>query len=344
MTTTPVIATLPEVTLAFQQPIGPTEPEANPSGAVDEPTNAGLSNLLEEVRQSENVQQEPPAVGTADATETGSDPEPNAPAAGSESATPSTLFTPPAQGQDPAFSAETTAPASAAEWIEALQARFEGSPLPGMMLAVGVLIMMFIMMRRLARRSTTPKARSVDPAEHIAGLHDRVAASTTPIDRSISQAEETTRRLAAMLDNKADRIDLLIQEADAKLIQLNNALAQVSRNTPVSAGPLASPAEPERHSTPRSAQRKIDPGLLDRARIEQDRVERSTPAGHTLNLADPESPSAPGKQPDEPRAADPTHRRIWELSDDGLPPVEIARTLNQPIGQIELILNLRRSG
>jgi hypothetical protein len=40
--------------------------------------------------------------------------------------------------------------------------------------------------------------------------------------------------------------------------------------------------------------------------------------------------------------ADPMTRRVYELSDEGREPVQIARELNQPIGQVELILALRR--
>jgi hypothetical protein len=38
---------------------------------------------------------------------------------------------------------------------------------------------------------------------------------------------------------------------------------------------------------------------------------------------------------------DPLNRRIYELADDGLPPVEIARQLNQQTGKVELVLALR---
>lgn len=38
---------------------------------------------------------------------------------------------------------------------------------------------------------------------------------------------------------------------------------------------------------------------------------------------------------------DPSHRQIHELADQGLGPIQIARTLNKPIGQVELVLALR---
>jgi hypothetical protein len=38
----------------------------------------------------------------------------------------------------------------------------------------------------------------------------------------------------------------------------------------------------------------------------------------------------------------PLNRRVYDLADRGLPPVEIAKQLSQQVGQVELILNLRR--
>jgi len=40
--------------------------------------------------------------------------------------------------------------------------------------------------------------------------------------------------------------------------------------------------------------------------------------------------------------SDPAHRAVYELADAGLSPADIARRLDRPTGQVELILNLRR--
>lgn len=49
----------------------------------------------------------------------------------------------------------------------------------------------------------------------------------------------------------------------------------------------------------------------------------------------------PGGMAAKPES-DPLNRRVYELADSGLPPVEIARTLQQHTGKVELILALRR--
>ncbi len=199
------------------------------------------------------------------------------------------------------------------------------SALPSMLMAAGVLVAMFVMMRLLARRH---KGHAHEPAgeNRIASIHERAAGSIAPVDRAMAQAEEVTRRLAATMENKAARLELLIEEADRKLEELNRAVAQASR----------APAAQDR---PRP--RTIDPALLDLARVEQDMAERN--GRHEADerpRAQPEP--GPAEQPSQP--ADPVHRRVWALADDGVTPLDIARSLNQPVGQVELILNLRRSG
>jgi hypothetical protein len=42
------------------------------------------------------------------------------------------------------------------------------------------------------------------------------------------------------------------------------------------------------------------------------------------------------------KATDPLNQRIYEMADEGMPPVEIARTLKQQTGKVQLILALRR--
>lgn len=64
-----------------------------------------------------------------------------------------------------------------------------------------------------------------------------------------------------------------------------------------------------------------------------------------------ESAAGPGADPPASRPADPLrppvaldpiHARVRELADRGVAPVEIARSLGIPTGQVELILSLRR--
>lgn len=203
------------------------------------------------------------------------------------------------------------------------------SLMPGMLLAFGVFVGLFVMLRMLRRKQMTRPVAG-PPDERLAAIHERATSSIGPIERSMAEGEQFARRLAATMENKAARLELLIEEADRKLEELNRAVSQASRSTPI-------------NTTDRAARtlRSIDPAVLDRARVEQDRAERHVQNGqHETGRLD----AGPLPEPKQADAADPVHRRVWALADDGMPPLDIARSLNQPVGQVELILNLRKSG
>ncbi len=172
--------------------------------------------------------------------------------------------------------------------------------LPGALLAFGVLILVMIMIRMLKRNlSRNATAKEGTPRERLDQLRAQ-ASAISPVDTYEAEAEELTRRLSAIMDNKAARLELLIEEADDRLARLDRA----SLGASVQTRPMEHDAGAFRTSAPEPA--------------------RTAP-------------------PPE-RHVDPTQRQIYELADSGLGPVEIAQRLDQPIGQVELILNLRRRG
>lgn len=84
--------------------------------------------------------------------------------------------------------------------------------------------------------------------------------------------------------------------------------------------------------------------LVDRAEAAIDRLS-------TADLAAPPPPPArtapppmetPTTKPALGPESDPMHRRVYELADAGRGPIDIARELGQPTGQVELILALRK--
>ncbi|MFI4897733.1 MAG: hypothetical protein ACIARR_07900 [Phycisphaerales bacterium JB059] len=173
--------------------------------------------------------------------------------------------------------------------------------LPGALLAFGVLVLVMVMVRLLRRNlSKNAPANSGTPKERIERIRAE-ASARPPAETFQADAEELTRRLAAILDNKAARLELLIEEADERLARLDRAS--------IGASVSVRPVEPD--------------------------------AGAFRTSAPEPAPVAPAPQH---AASDPTHRQIYELADAGLGPVEIAQRLDQPIGQVELILNLRRRG
>ena len=216
--------------------------------------------------------------------------------------------------------------------VQGLLSRFsaENSLVPNMLMMGGMIILVFLMMRALRRTSQANKARANSmgtPSERIAEIHDRAAQSMGPSEKLMVDAEAMARRLGAVLDNKAARLELLIEEADMKLDQLNRAM---NRNE--SAG---TPSPSETASQPKHPTRTLDPSLLDRARLEQDLQERQT---RVAGRIEPQRVEEDESDVPEISISD----QIHELSLQGKSSQEIASTLKQPIGQVELILNLRR--
>jgi len=89
--------------------------------------------------------------------------------------------------------------------------------------------------------------------------------------------------------------------------------------------------------------------LVDRAEAAIDRLAAAdlpTPAAGPDPVAARPAPAPDAAQPEShpvtSPAENPVHRRIYELADAGRGPIDIAREVGQPTGQVELILALRR--
>ena len=63
--------------------------------------------------------------------------------------------------------------------------------------------------------------------------------------------------------------------------------------------------------------------------------------GATAPEAAAEAPAPPAASEDVETPPDPRHAEIWALADEGQSPNEIARRLNRPNGEVELILAIR---
>jgi DNA-binding NarL/FixJ family response regulator len=125
------------------------------------------------------------------------------------------------------------------------------------------------------------------------------------VERDISslmvEMLDTARQMTAQLDTRAARLELLMKEADAKLAALKAA----------SIAPAASTLPP-----------------------------RSPPAA-VLAPPDPVPAPAEDAPPRVETPPDPRHAEVYDLADQGRSPHEIARHLNRPNGEVELILALR---
>ncbi|MCL4742852.1 MAG: hypothetical protein KJZ54_11705 [Phycisphaerales bacterium] len=152
-------------------------------------------------------------------------------------------------------------------------------PLPGLLIAAGLMIILFIAMRKVQQRIAARTQQEMSPRERIEAIRTQ-AAERDSAEAVMAEMHDLARELAAQLEARAARLERLIRDADERLVRLEATDA-----------------------APRTPQR---------------------------------SPAAP--------LADPLHTRVYELADRGLPTVEIAREIDRPTGQVELILALRRTG
>lgn len=95
--------------------------------------------------------------------------------------------------------------------------------LPGLLMAVGIMLMLFILLRRLWRRKPgAGGAEETTARERIETIRAR-AAERSRVDSFKLDAHEFTRQMAALLDNKAERLEQLIADADARIARLDTA-------------------------------------------------------------------------------------------------------------------------
>ncbi len=111
----------------------------------------------------------------------------------------------------------------AATWLASAPAA--GNPnavLSLVLLAAGLLLFVFVMtnmIRKRAQRPTTPASdTSLPPADRLESIR-RAAEQHDRLTTLMVDVEQLTRRCAAQLDNKADRLELLIERAEERIAQ-----------------------------------------------------------------------------------------------------------------------------
>ena len=160
-------------------------------------------------------------------------------------------------------------------------------------------------------RQKTVKRVSTGPAEeHASPSALSVREVTSEVHALLADLEETSRRLAAQLDNRFTRLEVLLAEADEKIKKLESLTGQTPAARPEIAKGKAEMGE--ERALLSDAQRTL-------ARL---REERGAP----------------------PAAHDPAYQPIYTLADGGKSSREIAQELGRQPGEIELILALRRQG
>jgi hypothetical protein len=179
-----------------------------------------------------------------------------------------------------------------------------------LLIAGGAIIFVIVHWRRNVVRRKSQPAERMTVANPLS-----VREVTTEVEALLGELEETSRRLAAQLDNRYARLEQLLAEADERIRRLEELGAakghgenpQITQIAQMNSG-----KEGEARMVVSEAQRTL-------ARL---RAERGAP----------------------PAGEDPAYVPIYELADRGKTSREIAQELGRQPGEIELILALRQRG
>ena len=114
------------------------------------------------------------------------------------------------------------------------QARPSLDSLPIMLMGAGVLLLIVVLMGHL--RKTVRKnqqAPNLEPKERIQSIREEAHSSTSILEKRTAQAEEIVRELTALLDNRSEKLEIMIQHADERIERLERLTAEAEgRMTP----------------------------------------------------------------------------------------------------------------
>lgn len=223
-----------------------------------------------------------------------------------------------------------------------------------MLMVAGLVLAFLIIMRSLIKSSAKRKrlTRSMgNTSQRIETIREHARGSVDPARQAMVDAENLTRRMGAVLDNKATKIEILLEEATERIAQLERANRDMrvqQSMAPQSTTPAPVPAQ-ENTPVNQQDQRGVSPEALDRARLDQDRAERTWVETDSPSNTEPEEPIF---RIDRGLAAKPREEsphpltfpeQVDELATQGFNAMEIASKLNRLVGEVELVLNLRRN-
>lgn len=181
----------------------------------------------------------------------------------------------------------------------------------------------------------------------------------------IAELEQLASRINGQLDAKAAELQKVLDDADRRITAFRTLIEEVHRLSEQSAkaedkmGSHGSLSAGGREESPGSG-RNRQAGPQSEVRVaggeqehtgEDSRVGGCVPDVHrdqrtSGSHTQPEAAPPPPTEPDPPAptvAVSDRRLPVYALADEGLTPLQIAQRLGQPIGEIELILNLRES-
>lgn len=182
------------------------------------------------------------------------------------------------------------------------------------LLVIGILFICAWLLMRLRKRSL--KGPGFPTARENLERYRQKDAVRDDLERIMVDIEQLAKRLGAQLDAKAMQVEKLIDDADLRIAQLQQAMR-------------------EQHQPTSDAERRA------LAAPSSNPVLNPLPTSSAPAAAGPDAPATPpAAVGPAARTGDPT-ASVHRLADQGLPASEIAQQLGEHVGKVELILALR---
>lgn len=212
---------------------------------------------------------------------------------------------------------------------------WDANQLSVVILAAALLLMWFSLIRTQRRKAATPLAPEAQE-NHGEGAPSRgPSPSHTVPPVTMSQWEvhmhELARELEGRITSKLGLLENLVREADRAAARLESALRAAEHLGQSAAGRvLDAVTEP----TPGGPSEVANQDLCE---------DSSTPSKAEPSTAVPGDLVSPLARPREALRSGHLQEQVYTLADYGYDPEEIAQRTNLPIGEVQLILSLRRT-
>ena len=223
-----------------------------------------------------------------------------------------------------------------------------------LLMMLSAVAIMLIMLRRHQFRGAT---RRDVAREQLANLREQGRLHQS-MDDLLIQLEEVSRRVSAQVDTKFAKLEQVVRDADVRIARLERLLGKHEGDRSTTRAPAAQPSMPP--TTPPSlsqspaqappAKSPVSPGPSTPREPSASREKRNrqtrADASNRPNASSPARPASPAANPPaaDPPAnnIDPRFQHVYDLVDAGHSPIQAAEALSLPLGEVELILNLRR--
>ncbi len=223
-------------------------------------------------------------------------------------------------------------------WLE-LAETGERSSAQWLLLIAAILIVTFIMLRSNRRRMVEGASRrykgEMDPAT------TRSAAIKKDMERLVIELNELAREVNGQIDTRFAKLEQSIADADKRVSALRILVDAANKANDAAYDRIRPPATSS-ESVAAVSQAGIDVTISDEGETgsavggpEKPTVDSS--GDEATQPEEPETQEAAGRT----SSVDEINSLIYSMADLGHSPIEIAQELEQNVGEVELILNLR---